>query len=718
MSLESCANDNVKLLAASTCLLPHHPDVNSIPPYISGKRPFKFQVKWFQEYPWLHFENGSMSATCFTCRTSLEKRLIPNLQRYSNEITSSFVSDTGFSNWKKGTERLMAHQNSSLHKECAVKTASLKATPVSCQLNKAHATQQMAARTSLKKIFSSLQYLGRQGLAFRGHTEEKGNLSQLNKLRASDVPELAEFLKRKEHYTSHDIQNEMSEIMSHMILRDIVAKVKSCGLFSLIVDESCDVSCKEQVSISLRIVENFQPQELFLGLYETSSTTGLELSKIINDVFTRFGLSFSDLRGQCYDGASNMKGKFKGLKTILQKQQPLAVYVHCGNHSLNLALQDCVKSIPLFRDALQTTNDIGVLLQSSPKRKALFTNICQDEVPGVNSSPRPLCPTRWTVRVRSISGILKSYSSVIEFLDQLDSDSDTTLGSKAKGLREQLEKGSMYLALLICCKIFQVTEKLSFLLQKPTLSVSAARESVQLVIVNLRSMRTEESFEQVWSQMSNDIDKYDLVEPQLPRVRKVPKKLEQTATPSTSHKWDSPKDMLRATYFAGLDGITGEIEERFNQPGFAAYDNLEKLLNSKVEDWTDEMKNEAAKRGVCVKDLQTELEFLFRTIPSQNLNSLVDKMKMLQPDSRLLFTNVDRLIQNLLVVPISSATAERSFSLLRRVKCYLRSTMSQVRLNHLCIMSTYQEELDNLDLDKAIELFINSEHRFKIFGNI
>ncbi|KAJ8890885.1 hypothetical protein PR048_010394 [Dryococelus australis] len=119
--------------------------------------------------------------------------------------------------------------------------------------------------------------------------------------------------------------------------------------------------------------------------------------------------------------------------------------------------------------------------------------------------------------------------------------------------------------------------------------------------------------------------------------------------------------MLQATCFAGLYRITGEIEERFNQPRFAASNNLERLLNLKA----GKMRDEAEKSGVCVKGFQTEMELLCSTIPSPNLNSLVEKMKLLQPDSRLLFNHVGCILQNSLVAPIYSATAERSFSLPR-----------------------------------------------------
>ena len=60
---------------------------------------------------------------------------------------------------------------------------------------------------------------------------------------------------------------------------------------------------------------------------------------------------------------------------------------------------------------------------------------------------------------------------------------------------------------------------------------------------------------------------------------------------------------------------------------------------------------------------------------------------------------VDRLLRIYLTVPMASATAERSFSALRRLKNYLRTTMTQKRLNHLIIvMHIHKERTDQLDL--------------------
>ncbi len=67
-----------------------------------------------------------------------------------------------------------------------------------------------------------------------------------------------------------------------------------------------------------------------------------------------------------------------------------------------------------------------------------------------------------------------------------------------------------------------------------------------------------------------------------------------------------------------------------------------------------------------------------------------------------------RLLQLYLIVPSTTATAERSFSQLGRIKNYLRSTMTQERLNSCMILAVYKEEVQDLNLPSLINEFILS----------
>ena len=95
-----------------------------------------------------------------------------------------------------------------------------------------------------------------------------------------------------------------------------------------------------------------KPVEMFIGLYNTQSTTGSSLANLILDALLRLGLCHTMLRGQAYDGASNMAGIYKGAQAIIKDKCPLAPYVHCGSHCTNLVAQDACEASPVVRDVI------------------------------------------------------------------------------------------------------------------------------------------------------------------------------------------------------------------------------------------------------------------------------------------------------------------------------------------------------------------------------
>ena len=85
---------------------------------------------------------------------------------------------------------------------------------------------------------------------------------------------------------------------------------------------------------------------------------------------------------------------------------------------------------------------------------------------------------------------------------------------------------------------------------------------------------------------------------------------------------------------------------------------------------------------------------------------------------RSMLPEVDKLLRLYYTIPITSATAERTFSTIRRLKSYLHSTMSQRRLNHLIILHTYKHLTEQIDLQAIAVDFINrNNRRINYFGH-
>jgi hypothetical protein len=108
-------------------------------------------------------------------------------------------------------------------------------------------------------------------------------------------------------WLSPAIQNELMSDMAQAVLRSYISEIVEAKIFAFVMDESTDVSVKEQVSVCFRYVSpDLEVHETFVGFYETPSTDVGTLFSVVTDIMKRFNLALTDCRGQCFDGASNM----------------------------------------------------------------------------------------------------------------------------------------------------------------------------------------------------------------------------------------------------------------------------------------------------------------------------------------------------------------------------------------------------------------------------
>ena len=250
-------------------------------------------------------------------------------------------------------------------------------------------------------------------MALRGDGDEAdSNFLQLLQLKAEEDPVVIEWLKRKTgKYISPEVQNDLLKVMAMHVMRDIRSCMQQSPFLALMMDETTDISNNEQTTIVIRwVADNLEVHEEFLGLYHVPSIDAHTLTTVAKDTLVRMNLPLSKLHGQCYDGASTMRGARSGVATRIYEEEPRAVYTHCYGHSINLAASDAVKESKLMRDALDTTYEITKLIKYSPRREAIFCNLKQEsDTSTVNPSPgiRVLCPTRWTVRANSLASIVR-----------------------------------------------------------------------------------------------------------------------------------------------------------------------------------------------------------------------------------------------------------------------------------------------------------------------
>jgi hypothetical protein len=270
---------------------------------------------------------------------------------------------------------------------------------------------------------------------------------------------------------------------------------------------------------------------------------------------------------------------------------------------------------------------------------------------------------------------------------------------------QQLQLFSTFWGLKLCMLIFMPTEQLSRTLQKKDITV---QEAINVALVTesfLQKQRSDSAFdsfyEAVVAASQNLTD-----EPVLPRKRKIPRRLDDR-TPS--HHPSTPTDLYRQKYFQVLDVVCEEIKRRFDHLKIVA-DTESLLLDSAngmdrdvpqsiVDMYSGDM--DMARLTLHLKMLPDIVKQYGYTVglPIKKVTSIRTLCDALSTGGgKQLLSQVHTLLQLFLTIPVTIATSERTFSALRRLKTYLRTTMAQDHLNHLLLLYCHKARTNAVDL--------------------
>jgi hypothetical protein len=170
----------------------------------------------------------------------------------------------------------------------------------------------------LKTSIDSVQLLAFQACAFRGHDESsgsknQGNFLELVKLLASYNDNVARIVlenaPKNAKYTSPKIQKEILHIIANKV-RDAIRKEIGDAKFCILIDEARNELKREQTTIILRFIDKdgfFR--ERFFHIMHVKDTYASTLKKDICVVISHYNFQIENIRGQGYDGASNMRSE-------------------------------------------------------------------------------------------------------------------------------------------------------------------------------------------------------------------------------------------------------------------------------------------------------------------------------------------------------------------------------------------------------------------------
>ena len=106
-------------------------------------------------------------------------------------------------------------------------------------------------------------------------------------------------------------------------------------------------------------------------------------------------------------------------------------------------------------------------------------------------------------------------------------------------------------------------------------------------------------------------------------------------------------------------------------------------------------------------------QFWQRSLVGRSMTSIGDVIREIYP-LKAAFPNLLKLLQITLTIAVSTAECERSFSAMKRIKTYIRSTMTNERLSDLAVLSIEKELSKTLNLEEVVNIFASSNHRISL----
>ena len=404
-----------------------------------GGKERKFNASWLSVYAWLRYTLKNDAVFCACCLL------------FSRGEKEKIFIRTPVNDWKNFSKVVKTHALSVNHRGCSVLAENFvdvstgKAPSINQQLTSSIKCTVERNRHVLYEIIETLVLLGKQNIAIRGHTEDKSNFMAILQSKARHDEILLDHLENAQSnakYTSPDIQNELLSICADQVTSTIIFDCKMAGFFAIMADEATDCSTKEQMSVCIRFIskvdEKHVVREQFLGFVTCKSIKGVTLARSILEYLQSTGLDILKIRGQCYDGAGNMAGKYNGVQALIRERVPLANYIHCKSHCLNLSLVHSSK-LPCVRTMMSTVQDIAFAFDYSAKRLTAFADeLAKDaatkEVMDGRQKLKTLCETRWMSRADALHTFKNAYRVVVHALESLQENGDVKAGDKLNAI--------------------------------------------------------------------------------------------------------------------------------------------------------------------------------------------------------------------------------------------------------------------------------------------
>ena len=307
--------------------------------------------KWHRKCTLSMFErrsrNGEVVKRSWLCFSPAQGKLYCSACRLTGSSRIQLTHD-GFCDWRHASVRLTEHETSKNHIDAVIGLArrAKELGVIECDMIKQLVDVENYWREVLKRIVSVITFICERGLALRGDNENIGSSSNGNYLGILElIAEYDDFLKHHilkhanrgsghTNYLSSTICEEFVQLMGKRVLFEITSRIKESRYYSISLDSTPDEEHVDQLTLVFRYMEKANPVERFVKFLPNQGHKAQDMFDGLVEFLDEHGIEMSHCRGQSYDNAAAMSGRYNGLQAKVAAQNDLAAWIPCAGKLL------------------------------------------------------------------------------------------------------------------------------------------------------------------------------------------------------------------------------------------------------------------------------------------------------------------------------------------------------------------------------------------------
>lgn len=355
-------------------------------------------------------------------------------------------------------------------------------------------------------------------------------------------------------------------------------------------------------------------------------------------------------------------------------------------------MESCSGALQFF-DFVQ---NLYVFSSSSTRRWSIFMNSTADTQP---QSIKRVSGTRWSSRADAVSALKSNYLCIKEALNQISiSENEKPITKlEAKQLGAKFEEYETAILTVLWDKILQRMNRASKSLQEMQYNI-------------LFGTKLLESLSDFMKEVRNNIceiekDAQSLTESRQYKATRFRKRKRQFDETDNETYFTPEQNFVINVHNVICDILISEIDKRT-----VVYKDVIKdfqfffdfqLTNIEFNECVERLMQKY-KADIDIEYFRDEVTHFICYVKGENITNPADMYKLIIGGLQSTFPNVETVLKIFLTIPISNASGERSFSVLKRVKNYLRNSLSQAHLTQLSILTIENELTGSLDYDNII----------------